>query len=88
MERIKVTFVIGLREEEVEALKNDEVVVSKLILMPGDQEIFRYKEGDRIQVESPHGNREWCRIYQLESVTRENQTILIFTLEKAEVEQR
>jgi hypothetical protein len=88
MERIKVTFVIGLREEEVEALKNDEVVVSKLILLPGDQEIFRYKEGDRIQVESPNGNREWCRIYQLESITQENHTILIFTLEKAEVEQR
>jgi hypothetical protein len=88
MERIKVTFVIGLREEEVEALKNDEVVVSKLILLPGDQEIFRYNEGDRIQVESPNGNREWCRIYQLESIAQKNQTILIFTLEKAEVEQR
>ena len=88
MERVKVTFVIGLREDEVEALKNDEIVVSKLILLPDDHEIFKYKEGDLIQVESPNGHREWCRIYQLETVKQENNIILIFTLEKAEVEQR
>jgi hypothetical protein len=88
MERVKVTFVIGLREDEVEALKNDEIVVTKMILLPDDYDLFKYKESDLIQVESQTGNREWCRIYQLEKVQQDDNIILIFTLEKAEVEQK
>jgi hypothetical protein len=83
MERVKVTFVIGLREDEVEALRNDEIVVSKMILIPDDYELFRYREGDLIEAESQNGNREWCRIYQLEKVQQDDNIILIFTLEKA-----
>jgi hypothetical protein len=88
MDGIKITFVIGLREDEVEALKNDEMVVSKMILLPDDYLLFKYKEGDLIEAESQTGNREWCRINQLEKVQQDDNIILIFTLEKAEVEQK
>lgn len=87
MEPIKVTFIIGqLREDEVQALKNDEVIVSKMILSKEDSMIFRYKEGDQIQVESQNGDRVWCLIHQLEKVEKEEGIIVIFTLEKANVE--
>jgi hypothetical protein len=86
MQPIKVTFVIGqLREEEMLALKNDEIIVSKMILSQDDYSIFRYKEGDQIQVESQNGDRVWCTIHQLEKVEREEGMILIFTLEKINV---
>lgn len=86
MQPIKVTFVIGqLRDEEMLALKNDEIIVSKMILSQNDSSIFRYNEGDQIQVESQNGDRVWCVIHQLEKVEREEGMILIFTLEKINV---
>jgi hypothetical protein len=83
MNHIQVRFVISeLTELEIDALRNDEVVISKMILTPDDYRIFHYKEGDAIEVETETGNRVWCQIRQLEIVSRNERVILIFTLVK------
>ena len=85
MESIKVTFVIGqIPEEDVDALKDDKRIISKMLLTPDDYKLFRYKEADQIQVESQNGNRLWCQIVHLEIVEKDERVILIFTLERAE----
>ena len=85
MDHIKITFVIGqVTEEELLALKNDEVIVSKMILVPEDYQLFHYKEGDRIQIETQHGNRLWCTIEHLEILERPPHVIIIFTLRQSE----
>ena len=85
MNAIKVTFVIGqLVEEDLVALKHNETIVSKMILTPDDYQLFRYKEKDLIQVETPNGDRVWCEITHLEILESDERMILIFTLEQAE----
>jgi hypothetical protein len=84
MEPVRLSFIISrLREEEVEALKNGQVVISKMFLTNEDYKLFRYKEGSCIQVESVHGNRIWCTITNLEILSIHDKKILIFTLVQA-----
>ncbi len=81
MHRIPVTFIIpGLSEGEIDLLNDGYEVISKMILSPDDDRLFRYGAGDRIQVETQNGNRLWCRIRQIERVEADEQVVLIFTL--------
>jgi hypothetical protein len=78
---IKITFIIGqLSLDEFEQLKNGYSILSKMILTPDDFKLFRYKQGDTIQVETNDGLRLWCNIDHLEIVKSEERFILIFTL--------
>ncbi len=81
MNPIRVRFIINeLTEQEVESLKSDDAIITKMILTPDDYKLFRYKEGDSIEVQTDHGNRLWCRIEHLEVVSDDIRVILIFTL--------
>lgn len=81
MRNIPVRFVVSkLSDADVEALKEDRAIISKMILSPEDFELFHYREGDAIEVESRHGDRLWCIIFNLEVVTDKDRVILIFTL--------
>jgi hypothetical protein len=83
MTRVTVRFVIGeLSEEDVNALNNNEHVISKMILTHEDHRLFRYSEDDRIEVETDHGNRCWCKIVSLETLTNDDGVIVILTLLK------
>lgn len=76
-----VKFVIGkLPEREIVYLKNNQRIISKLILSNKDFEIFNYKKGDRIEVQSEDGNRLWCRIFEMEILKNMDKVIIIFTL--------
>ena len=81
---VKISFVISdLNEEDVRLLRDNYSIVSKMILTPDDYNLFRYKQGDLIQVETDHGNRLWCRIEELEKVEDHERVILILTLTQA-----
>ena len=81
MRPIHVRFIINeLTEQEVESLKNDEMIITKMILTPDDYQLFHYRAGDSIEVQTEHGNRLWCKIEHLESVSDDSRVILIFTL--------
>ncbi|HYG02867.1 MAG TPA: hypothetical protein VD927_10515 [Chryseosolibacter sp.] len=83
MSAIPVRFVIGqLPEEDIDDLKHDQVITSKLLLSPADFEIFNYKRGDSIEVESNDGYRQWCTILDLEIVKTPVDVILIFSLKR------
>ena len=86
MSAIPVRFVIGqLPDEEIDDLKHDQVITSKLLLCPSDFEIFNYKRGDSIEVESHDGYRQWCTILDLEIVKTPIDVILIFSLKRADI---
>jgi hypothetical protein len=81
---VKVKFVLGaINEEEVQSLEEGYAIISKMILMQDDYNIFHYKLGDSIQVETDHGYRLWCSITQLEVIQDKERVIIIFTLIKA-----
>jgi hypothetical protein len=81
MNHIHVRFIINeLSEDEVVALENDQVIISKLILSHEDYKLFHYREGDAIEVQTDHGYRLWCKIKHLEIVSDDERIILIFTL--------
>ena len=81
---LNVTFVISkLTEEEATSLNEDHTIITKMLLSPDDYKLFRYKEGELIQVQTQNGNRIWCEILKLEIVEHPERVILIFTLEKA-----
>jgi hypothetical protein len=81
MAHLHVRFIINeLTELEIKALKNDEVVVSKMILVPDDYKLFHYRKGDSIEVQTAEGYRLWCFIEELEVVADQERIILIFTL--------
>ena len=83
MGSFKINFIIGqLSNQEAEILEEGYPIVSKMILTPDDFQIFHYKEGDAIQVETNNGHRLWCKITDLEVVNKEDGVILIFTLRK------
>jgi hypothetical protein len=85
MEPLKISFIIGqLSDDEIEVLQENRPLVSKMILSADDFQLFRYKKGDAIQVETHHGNRLWCKILELEIVEKSTGAILIFTLVKSE----
>ncbi len=83
MDPLRMRFVIGkLTEDELNALKNGESIISKMLLVPDDYKVFHYKEGDEIEAESDDGNRIWTTIKNLEVVEDEQRIIVILTLSK------
>jgi hypothetical protein len=81
---IKINFVIGqISEGDFDTLASGEKVISKMILVNEDFALFRYKEGDEIQVETDNGNRQWCVILHLEMIEEPDKVLLIFTLKKS-----
>jgi hypothetical protein len=80
---IKISFIIGqVSEGDFESLAEGEKVTSKMILTEEDFALFHYKEGDEIQVETDHGNRQWCIILHLEILLENEKVLLIFTLQR------
>lgn len=79
---IRINFVVGLSEGDFELLESGFNVISKLILTRNDFDIFHYREGDPIQVETEDGNRLWCKILSLEQISEDERVLLIFTLQK------
>ena len=83
MTPIRVRFVISeLSGDEMEDLRNNLKIISKMILSHDDFRLFNYGMGDRIEVENGDGYREWCCIDDLEVIQHEERVILIFTLMK------
>jgi hypothetical protein len=83
MTQIPIRFVIReLSVDEMDNLKDNHMVISKMILSPDDFELFKYNEGDLIEVENQDGYREWCCINALEVVRADDRVIIIFTLIK------
>ena len=81
MGHFHVRFIINeLTDHEIDTLKNDEVVISKMILTPDDYQLFHYRKGDSIEVQTAHGFRLWCFIEELEVVADHERIILIFML--------
>lgn len=81
MNPIRIRFIIGkLTEDEVDRLRDGMPVISKMILSPDDYQVFNYREGDTIEIETHHGNRLWTTIRNLEVLEDEMRVILIFTL--------
>ncbi|HEY0653198.1 MAG TPA: hypothetical protein VGD65_08715 [Chryseosolibacter sp.] len=81
---IKINFVIGqISEGDFDSLAAGDKVTSKMILNNEDFKLFRYKEGDSIEVETDHGNRQWCTILHLETLPESDRVLLIFTLKRA-----
>lgn len=77
----RMRFIVGkLTEDELLTLKRGEPVISKLLLIPDDYRLFRYAEGDEIEVETHEGNRIWTTIRNIEVVGDDNSVIVILTL--------
>ena len=78
---IKINFVIGqISDGDFELLETAHKVTTKMILPIQDLEVFHYRVGDRIQVETQTGNRLWCKILELETIREEERVLMIFTL--------
>ena len=74
-------FVIGkLTDAELEMLKSNQPIITKMLLIPEDHRLFHYKEGDEIEVETQEGNRIWTTIRNMEIVENDERVIIIFTL--------
>lgn len=83
MTQVPIRFIVGeLTEDDVQALMKGQSVICKMILPPDDVRLFQYKEGDSIEAESEHGNRQWCTISDLERVENEDGVIIILTVVK------
>ncbi len=81
MNSFRMRFIIGkLTDEEMQALKNGEPIISKMLLTPQDYRVFHYKEGNEIEVETQDGNRIWTTITNMEIVEDEDCVIIIFKL--------
>jgi hypothetical protein len=81
MNHIHVRFIINeLSEDEVDELKNEHAIITKMILTPDDYKLFHYRQGDTIEVQTDQGYRMWCTIKHLEVVANDERVILIFTL--------
>ncbi len=81
MDPYRMGFIIGqLTEEELEALKRDEAVITKMLLVPDDYNVFHYKEGDEIEAQTPDGNRIWTIIRNMEVLPVDERYMIIFTL--------
>ena len=77
----RMRFIVGkLTEDDLQALKRGEPVVSKLLLVPDDYSAFHYAEGDEIEAETHEGNRIWTTIRNIEVVGDNYRVIVILTL--------
>jgi hypothetical protein len=84
MSKVNIRFVVGeLNEEDVQSLLDGQAVISKMILSKEDYRMFHYREGDRIEVQSENGNRQWCTISNLEVIENEVGVIIILSVMKA-----
>ncbi len=89
MAGIPFSFVLGgLTDYQISLLKDGRQIDAKMILTLDDFKLFNYKTGDRIEAEAHTGDRVWCRIINLEKFEREENVILIFTLENEKAGKR
>lgn len=78
-------FIVGkLTDDELQALRRGQAVISKLLLLPEDYKVFHYRVGDDIEAETPEGNRIWTTISSMEIVEDEERVIVILTLSHQE----
>lgn len=85
MSAVPVRFVIGeVTQFELEDIQHNLTIASKLILTPDDFRLFKYREGDEIEIESEVGQREWCQIRDLEIIEGSDEVIVLFTLERSQ----
>jgi hypothetical protein len=81
MDSFRLRFIVGkLSDEELQTLKQGEAVISKMLLIPEDYRLFRYKEGDDIEAETQEGNRLLTTIRSMEIIEDEARVIVILTL--------
>ena len=81
MNSVPIRFVIShLPEEDIEALKGGDLIITKMILTLDDYKLFQYRIGESIEVETNRGNRMLCTIKHLEIIPNPERIILIFTL--------
>ena len=81
MDSFRMRFIVGkLTDEELQALRDGKVVISKMLLLPDDYKVFHYKEGDDIEAETPEGNRIWTTIRHMEIVSDDERVIVILSL--------
>jgi hypothetical protein len=74
-------FVIGkLADAELHSLREGGLIISKLLLVPDDYKLFRYRSGDDIEAETEDGNRIWTTIKDIEVVEDKERVIVILTL--------
>lgn len=60
MNSFRMRFIIcKLTDEEMQALKNGEPIISKMLLTQQDYRVFHYKGGNQNEVETQDGNRIW-----------------------------
>lgn len=87
MDSFKMRFIVGkLSDDELLTLKNGEPVISKLLMVPDDYKLFRYKPGDAIEAETEDGNRIWTTIQNMEIISDTYSVIAILTLVHKPVE--
>ena len=80
MSAFKMRFIVGITEAELLALNNGKQILSKMLLIPDDYRVFHYSQGDKIEAETPDGNRIWTVIRDMEVIEDEVRTIVILTL--------
>jgi hypothetical protein len=81
---IKITFILGrISDGDFDTLEQGDIVSAKMILTDDDYALFRYNDGDSIQVETGNGNRLWCAILHLETILEKDKNLLMFTLRKS-----
>lgn len=81
MDFFRMRFIIGkLTDEELQALRRGETIISKMILTEEDYKVFHYEEGNEIEVETLDGNRIWTTITNMEVVEDGERIIIIFSL--------
>ena len=81
MDSFRMRFIVGkLTDEELQALRDGETIISKMLLIPEDYKVFHYREGDDIEAETREGNRIWTTIRNMEIVEDDVRVIIILTL--------
>ncbi len=81
MDPFRMRFIVGkLTDEELEALRQGHLVISKMLLVPDDYKVFHYREGDPIEAETQDGDRIWTTIRNMEVIEDEERVIVILTL--------
>ena len=83
MNTFRMRFIVGITEADLLALNQGLQIISKMLLIPDDYKVFHYAPGDKIEVETPEGNRLWTTIRDIEVIEDELQTIVILTLSDA-----
>lgn len=81
MDFFRMRFIIGkLTDEELQALRQGETIISKMLLTAEDYKVFHYAEGNEIEAETLDGNRIWTTITNMEVIEDGERIIIIFSL--------